>query len=73
MADFDRDAGRVPSRGLSPVHTGRTPGPGSRWGGSDLRCPLTLWKDGCQSGFDSAFARGDGPGVATGFFVGAEH
>jgi len=54
------------------THPG-TPGTGTQWGDGDLGCTLTLSQDGTQSGFDSAFAAGDDPGVVTGVFVSTAH
>ncbi|MCY4260466.1 MAG: hypothetical protein OXC91_09410, partial [Rhodobacteraceae bacterium] len=38
-----------------------------------LAYTLTLWEDGTRSGFDTAFATDDDPGVVTGIFVGVAH
>jgi len=75
-ADFDRQDGQADFTRLETwphrTHPG-APGTGTPWGDGDLGYTLTLWEDGTQSGFDSAFAAGDDPGVVTGVFVGTAH
>jgi len=76
--NFDRSNGRAAFTRLESwaprTHPG-TPGTGTQWGDGDLAYTLTLWEDGTthRSGFDSAFAAGDDPGVVTGVFVGTAH
>jgi len=76
MADFDRQDGQADFTRLETwaprTHPG-TPGTGTPWGDGDLGYTLTLWEDGNQSWFESAFAAGDDPGVVTGVFVGTAH
>jgi len=67
QADFER----LESWGRGE-HPGIT-GSGTRWRDGDLGYTLTLWQDGSDGGFDSAFASRDDPGVVTGVFTGPAH
>ncbi|MCY4319308.1 MAG: hypothetical protein OXE76_08995 [Alphaproteobacteria bacterium] len=72
--DLAAAAGQADFTELESWQKGAHPGSlgsGSRWG--DLGYTLTLWQEGTRSGFGSAFAPGDDPGIVTGVFVGAAH
>ncbi len=75
-ADFERANGRADFTALEAWphrrHPGN-PGTGTQWGDGDLGYTLTFWETGTRSGFDSAAAPGDDPGVVTGVLVGTAH
>ncbi len=75
-ADFERANGRADFTALESWphrrHPG-SPGTGTQWGDGDLGYTLRVWETGRLSGFDSAAAPGDDPGVVTGVLVGTAH
>ncbi len=74
--DFDRRNGQADFTALQSWEPQTHPGAqddGRQWGDGDLDYTLMLWEENTRSGFSSAFAEGDDPGVVTGLLVGTAH